>query len=187
MGGFGRSAKMVSITPTRLHWIGDDGEDDPGDYCAHSPVDMRIDGKQVVSPEDGDWTVSASAIILLRSLFRNHLTDMKEEEHVFPCCGHGIWPKEGGGVIISGCPNGIDFCILHHQGTVELQIDTEAYDVSYEVWREAVVGFSEEVRRFYVDAVPKDLSPDAEPEGYIAMMSEWEQLKNQAEQDRMKR
>lgn len=173
---------MVTIVPTRLHWIGDHGEDDPNDFCAHSTVAMAIDDQQIVSPHDGDWTVSASAIILLRSLFADHPGDMQREEHVFPCCGHVIWPRDGGGVVISGCPNGVDFGIRHRSGHIELETSAGVLQVGSDDWRAAVLEFASCVRRFYEDSEPKDLSPDAEPEGYLAMMAEWDELAVRAQQ-----
>ncbi|GHC67809.1 hypothetical protein [Roseibacillus persicicus] len=173
---------MISIVPTRLHWIGDDGEDDPQDYCAHSPVDFQVDGRQLVGPDDGDWTVSASAIRLLRSVFSNHKSDLTTEEHVFPCCGHGIWPNKRGGVTISGCPNGVDFAILHQESKIELTMSDGPVRVSYDEWRTAVLDFSTAVRDFYDQSEPKDLSPEMEPEGYIAMIKEWDELIHNAQQ-----
>ena len=173
---------MVTIYPTRLHWIRDDGEDDPLDYCAHSPVEMVLNGKKLVSSEHGDWAVSASAIILLRSLFRDHIGSMQDEEHVFPCCGQGMRPKDGGGVQIWGCPNGIDFSIFRVEDKFNVKFSGDLYEVDFECWREAVLIFGRIVRRFYSDSLPKDISPESEPDGYIAMISELDKLMQRAEQ-----
>ena len=62
----------VLLMPARLHWILDDGKDDPSDLCAHSPVRFEIDGVSLLDPTEGDFTVSAAAIYLLRTLYRDH-------------------------------------------------------------------------------------------------------------------
>jgi hypothetical protein len=77
---------MITLVPTRLHWIKDDGTDDPCDLCAHSPVQFEIDGNTLVAAEDGDATVGAAAIYLLRTLEQDHTDDNPVGDHLFPCC-----------------------------------------------------------------------------------------------------
>jgi hypothetical protein len=62
---------IITLKPTALHGLGEPPQSD-GDLCAHSPVDFRIGGDRLLSPEDGDWTVSASAVYLFRTLERQH-------------------------------------------------------------------------------------------------------------------
>ena len=61
---------MITHRPTNLHWI--DAINDAADLCAHSGVDFRIGDSILVKPSDGDWTVSAAALYLLRTLSQPH-------------------------------------------------------------------------------------------------------------------
>ena len=86
---YSHSTSMIILTPTRLHWIKDDG-DDQSDLCAHSPVLFQIEDKILVAPSDGNVTVSAAAIYLLRTLERDHTKGKPVGEQLLPCCGHAL-------------------------------------------------------------------------------------------------
>ena len=83
---------MIILLPTNLHWIG--GLDDSADLYAHSGVDFRIGDSVLVKPSDGDWTVSAAALYLLRTLSQPHTRQQPITEYLFPCCGNGIFELE---------------------------------------------------------------------------------------------
>jgi hypothetical protein len=103
---------MVVLRPTNLHWI-DGSLNDSEDLCAHSGVDFRIGNSVLVKPSDGDWTVSAAALYLLRTLSQPHTKQQPVTEYLFPCCGNGIFEVEGqDDVQIVGCTSGIDFDVL---------------------------------------------------------------------------
>ncbi len=172
----------MKMQPIRLHWIKDDGLDDPSDLCAHSPVIMEINKEMIVSPDDGDWTVSASSLLLLRSIFRDHKGDMEDEEHIFPCCGHFIIPNEDREVHITGCPNGIDFSIIHMESDIELKFEAKTFRISKNEWCNTVIEFSDKVQKFYRSSQSKILDDDFEREGFEQMMNEWSSLRKQAEQ-----
>ena len=85
---------MIILRPTNLHWI-DGSTDDSADLCAHSGVAFRIGQITLVKPSDGDWTVSAAALYLLRTLSQRHTRQQPIAEHLFPCFGNGIFEVEG--------------------------------------------------------------------------------------------
>lgn len=173
---------MVTIRPTRLHWIKDDGADDPDDFCAHSPVEMLVAGARWISPDDGDWAVSASALLLLRSVFSDHPGDMKSEEHIFPCCGHSMFPMEDGRVFICGCPNGIDLSIVHDGGDVTLGLGDRSHSLTSAAWGGVALSFASQVKAFYDCSEPKNLCNGSDREGYLAMLAEWQELATKAQQ-----
>lgn len=159
------------MEPTRLHWIKDEG-DDPADVCAHSPVRLVISEHSLVTPDDGDWTVSASAVVLLRTLSRDHTKQHPAGEHLFPCCGDCIDVGEDD-VVICGCPSGKDFEITHGPGSVALRADGQTHTVSEADWRDAVFSFCDEVMAFYERSSPKTPSDAEDRKGFDRMMSEW--------------
>lgn len=163
----------VVIRPTRLHWI-DAFPDDPADLCAHSPVHVEVNGALFVKPEDGDCTVSASVIYLLRTLSEPHNSTSRVGEHLFPCCGAML---SGGGpdVDIIGCPGGSDFAVERHQDVVTLsQPDGVVAEVPFRDWRDAVCLFADTVRAFYERSPPRQPCDDIDAEAFRAFLAEWE-------------
>ena len=165
---------MIVLSPTRLHWIKDDGIDDPCDLCAHSPVRFEIDGETLVAPEDGDVTVSAGAIYLLRTLELDHTQESPVGEQLFPCCGHAMYDTGDEDVVICGCPNGSNVFITHDGHVLRIATqDGRAFAVSVDDWRFATCEFSDAVRQFYEDSLPKTPANDEESAGFAKMMAEW--------------
>lgn len=172
---------MITLTPTRMHWIKDDGIDDPSDLCAHSPVRFEIDGNVLVSPAEGDATVSAAAIYVLRTLERDHTKEKPIGDQLFPCCGHAMYDKGGEDVAICGCPNGSDVFVTHgDDGTVRLTSSTgKSYVVSAKDWRQAVHEFSDCVRAFYDHSLPKTPTDGTDPAGFAKLIQEWDRRRSQ--------
>lgn len=165
---------MIELSAVRLHWLGDDDGDSTGDLCAHSPVSFCVCGETLVSPEDGDWTVSAAAIYLLRALEREHTKDSPVGDHIFPCCGHGIYDVGKPDVVICGCPSGVDLEICHKpDGLLLVAEDGRMIKVSQRDWQDAVLAFSSQVLNFYDQSQPKYGFSEEDRNGYKAMMAEW--------------
>ena len=145
---------MIILRPTDLHWI-DGSVDDPSDLCAHSGVDFQIDGDVLV--RDGDWTVSAAALYLLRTLSGPRTKAHGTGSQLFPCCGNGIFEVEGqDDVLIVGCNSGIDFEVVQDGDDVLLTSEAgRQHRVSALDWRAAVCGFSDAVQAFYASSSPK--------------------------------
>ncbi len=177
---------MVSIIPTHLHWIKDDGLDNPNDLCAHSPVHFSIGDTSLVTPEDGDFTVSAASIYLLRSLSGNHILESNPSvphsdttstvyENLFPCCGHTMIDSGRLDVQIIGCPNGSNFDVAHLADSIRVHAsELGQFDVRKNDWKSAVILFVDTVRKFYDDSLPKTPSNDFSSAGYNAMIAEWD-------------
>jgi hypothetical protein len=171
---------MITLSADRLHWIRDDGSDEPSDLCAHSPVTCQIDDQVIAQPEDGDWTISASAIFLLRALGRDHTKESKVGDQIFPCCGHGIFDVGEPEVVICGSPSGIDFEIRHTDTTFQLSTeDGRVIIVPKDDWRNAVLRYSDQVMEFYDRSAPKEPSDETDRKGFAAMMSEWRRLRQE--------
>lgn len=165
---------MVTLEPTRLHWIKDDGADDPRDLCAHSPVRFEVDGVPLVGPDAGDFTVSAAAIYLLRTLERDHVPAAPVGEHLFPCCGHAMYDTGDDDVTICGCPNGRNVDVVHADDVVRLTlVDGRTFIVPTDEWRRAVHRFADRVREFYERSLPKTPADDTDAAGLARLWIEW--------------
>jgi hypothetical protein len=173
---------MIILRPTNLHWM-DGSLDDRQDLCAHSGVDFRIGDSVLVKPSDGNWTVSAAALYLLRTLSQKHTKQQPITEYLFPCCGNGIFEVEGqDDVQIVGCNNGIDFEVLRVDDEVIVTAqDGTQYRVGLPDWKNAVCEFSDSVRAFYSASLPKEPEDDWEERSFRKFLSEWSRRRSLAE------
>jgi hypothetical protein len=155
--------------------------DDPQDFCAHSEVEFTVDGDVLVLASAGDWTVSSSALFLLRTLWQSHTKQNPVGEHLFPCCGHSMYVVDGqDDVAVLGCPNGIDFEVIRSLDDVIItSADRQKHRVSFAEWRDAVCAFSDAVRCFYAKCAPKQPSYDVK--GFEKFMAEWERRRSSAD------
>ncbi len=172
---------MITLRPTNLHWI--DSINDAADLCAHSGVDFRIGDSILVKPSDGDWTVSAAALYLLRTLSQPHTKQQPVTEYLFPCCGNGIFEIEGqDDVQIVGCNSGIDFEVARIDDAVILTADDGAqYRIAFSDWKKAVCEFSDSVQAFYAVSSPKAPEDAWEQRSFRKFLSEWSRRRSLAE------
>ncbi len=165
--------------PKKMAWIKGQ-KDDPKDLCAHGKVQFEIDGESLVSVDDGEWTVSATALYLLRTIEADHTKVSPLFERVFPCCGFSMYDIEGEeNVVICGCPAGIDFQITHTGNNVEIKPEgKEPIVISSDAWIRAVIGFSEAVSVFYSSSSSKTPDDEDDIKGFNKFMSEWRKRHN---------
>lgn len=169
----------IILEPTNLHWIKGKA-DDPNDLCAHGNVLFQINDDMLLSEEAGEWTVSASALYLLRTLSRNHTSDSRVGEHLFPCCGHALYDIGAPDVLIIGCSIGRDFEIRHIEDEVQLQSNHyKSYLVDKLQWKHAVCSFSDKVRAFYETSSPKKTADGEDKKGFDLFMQEWERRRRE--------
>jgi len=172
---------MVTLRPVNLHWI-NGAADGPADLCAHAAVEFQIDNDVLVQPSDGNWTVSAAALYLLRTLSQPHTKDEPVAEHLFPCCGHGMFDnEEQDDVLIIGCNRGMDFEVVRDGDDVVLTGDRRTHRIAASEWRKAVCDFSDAVQAFYAASSPKKPSDVDDANGYQKFVSEWARRRSLAE------
>ena len=171
------------ISPT---WI-DGAEDNPNDYCAHGHIRFSVDGVDYVTEDMGEWTVSAAALFLLRTVFFNHDEDhsVADSNFLIPCCGHWFTPNQPGQFpnVIPGCNLGVDPEIHHKRDKVIIAFEDKESMVSWRDWALAVLGFADQVETFYKSSSPKapiEDDPD-DREGYELFWEEWRNLVNRAQ------
>ena len=176
---------MVRISLLEPQWI--NGElPDPHDYCAHGCIDMQIDDVTLVSKNDGEWTVSAAALYLLRTIASNHSLgeSVAEYNYLIPHCGHAVWPNDEGKyrVTIMGCNAGIDMEIKHVGDSVQITKGNKKTNVPLKQWAAAILGFVEQVEEFYrISGIKAPINDDHDRQGWSYFWDEWTSLKLQAE------
>jgi hypothetical protein len=172
----------ITLRPANLHWI--DSINDAADLCAHSGVDFRIGDSILVKPSDGDWTVSAAALFLLRTLSQPHTKEQPVTEYLFPCCGNGIFEIEGQDEVqIVGCNSGIDFEVVRIDDEVILTADDGTrHRIEFSDWKKAVCEFSDSVQAFYAASSPKEPEDVWEQRSFRKFLSEWSRRRSLAEE-----
>jgi len=168
---------MITLSLHDESWVKGD-QDDPADHCAHSRVEFRVTDTSFVKPEDGDWTVSAAALYLLRTFSFDHLStdSVAEYNFFFPCCGFSVLRVKGRfEAYCMGCPNGVDVEVTHEAGEVRLSSPAGAETVSEQQRKNAVLSFAQQVRSFYQRSSPKAKIRDRHERcGWAAFWREWE-------------
>ena len=174
----------IELEAHDLHWIKGD-KDDPGDYCAHGRVSFRINETVFVEP-DRRWTLSASALYLLRTLEDSHAhsDDVTQGNYLFPCCGFNVFPTTRGKykLFIIGCPNGIDVHIILQDDLVIVQsLNGKSEIVSFLEWMDAVFGFADQIMAFYQNSSPKEQYHDEDDRiGWTEFWKEWDYRRNKS-------
>ena len=160
---------MFSITLSGLHWL--DGTEEKNDLCLHGKAAAIIGNERF----EYDATVSSTALYLLKSLTEDHRT-ADANNQMLPCCGFFMIPDETlTSVEICGCPNGIDWSVIHDSDGVTLI--TEAGNKTFvpmDEYRTAVFAFADQIEAFYESSAEKELPKDEyERKGYAAFWNEW--------------
>jgi hypothetical protein len=151
-------------------------DDDPADLCVHGRVEFRVGEDVLLDPTHNlQVTVSAAALYLLRTLTTPHCKQAPVGDHLFPCCGFAMWDVGTPDVVISGCPNGVDFEVLPRVGDAEVLVragDGRQWRLERSEWRAAVFEFADRVSEFYAASSAKQPSNDDEP-GFRKFTAEW--------------
>lgn len=172
--------KRVVLRPMNLRWMSGDS-DDLSDLCAHGDVDFRVGDETLLGETNGkNLTVSASALYLLRTLSTPHTKTQPVGDHLFPCCGMGMFDvSEQEDVVVLGCPNGEDFFVLHQDGRVVIEnTNGRQWIIGWSDWKAAVFYFADRVQEFYASCSRKKPTADDEA-GFRKFWSEWRRRRSQ--------
>ncbi|WP_243129204.1 hypothetical protein [Hathewaya massiliensis] len=155
-----------------LYWLNGE-KDDPDDLCLHGDVSVKI-GEEVVA-DSYSCTVSSTAIYLLKSIEEDHILE-ESSNQMLPCCGFFVIPHDTEDTVeICGCPNGIDWSVLHRNGKVKL-ITEKGHEVEIELnaYKKVVFDFVDEIKSFYDKCSPKNIpTEEFDYNGYIKFWKEW--------------
>ena len=164
-----------SIDADNLSWI-NGSKDDPEDLCLHGHAAATIGDRKF----EYDAAVSAAALYLLKTIEENHI--IHQDNQMLPCCGFFIVANEAlDNVVIIGCPNGIDWSVLHNSdGFVTLVTDDGTEEViPLADYKAEVYKFADKIESFYSSCSPKILPKDPfDRNGYIAFWNEWHRRRN---------
>ena len=143
--------------------------------CLHGHAFIKI-GDEVF---DYDATLSAAGLYLLRTVTDNHI--IREGEAMLPCCGHMMIANDDlSSVDICGCPNGLDWSVIHENGKIKLV--TEAGNTTFidiDIYKEEIYAFTDKIEDFFKKSSPKIFSETEtfERDAYTAFWNEWRKLR----------
>lgn len=165
---------MFQLSAANLHYIGDSEESKRHDLCVHGNVTLIING--TVIDDGGEWCVSASALRFMRSVLKDHFSGA--EEHMLPCCGHFMIPSDDGRTVtVIGCPNGIDFDVVHDGDRVVITVfGDRSFVVGINEYKSAVLSYASQIGLFMNDAPSRIFDDELSESGYKAFMTEWSAL-----------
>lgn len=169
---------QFEIKILELHWI--NNVDERTDLCAHGHVYLKI-GDQIVSDKaTGDWTLSSTALSLLRTIEKDYEEDDYSNQ-LLPCCGHFfIADDKQETVIVQGCNIGIDWKIIHTNDNKVRHVLDNGYEVSIDkdTYKNIVFEFADQVEQFFKDSKPKAIPiDDFDKKGYLTFWKEWRTLR----------
>ena len=165
---------MFEIKVTNLHWL--ENLDESEDKCLHGHAWVRI-GEETL--EFDHATVSATAFYLLKSLIRSDPNEYRSMIQYLPCCGFdmSIWKGE---VILFGCPNGVDWSVIHEDGMIRLVTESHhEVKIPFDEYQKTVCAFADEIEAIYRNSKEKVFDPEEDREVYAAFWNEWHQIRNQ--------
>lgn len=173
----GKLYMSFSMKIVDLHWA-DGSKDDEKDLCLHGKVCVKIAGKTIDDGKNDSWTLSASALRMLDSLYRDHIQG--NEEHFLPCCGHFMFRNEDTGrFVISGCENGIDWSVIHMGNDILLTTSSGQREIiAFSEYKRIIIGFADEIEAFYESCSPKVFYDDFDKQTYHEFWNEWHTLRN---------
>lgn len=168
---------MIELKLINPQWI-KGKKDDPEDQCAHGYIKFEID-ELVISNADEEWTVSAAALFLLRTVSNDHTlkSSVAEYNYLIPCCGFNPFKGDGDfNLILMGCNSGLNPDIIHNNGDVSISFEGQSRTISLSEWAQAVVSFTDQVLDFYTSSAPKFALQDKhDKEGWRLF---WEEIKD---------
>ena len=157
---------IFKIDAHDFYWLCDEEDD----LCLHGAACAIIGERRL----EYDCTVSATALYLLKTLTQDHI--IYTDNQLLPCCGHFYIPDDDlQNVMISGCPNGIDWTVRHEGDSVVIELE-DGYSVRVPLceYRDEVFRFADMIEDHYSSRPPKNLPQDEFlRNGYIAFWNEW--------------
>jgi hypothetical protein len=169
------------IEITKQGWITDEPYSVEADLCSHGDIRLVIGGR-VISPGDGsgEYTISTSALALLRTLESDHSHQRSDGNLILHC----------GEILMCSCPIGIDWSVAHGNGRVHLSdvvrsdsvsdddvtFPAPAVDLAEDEYRHKIVTFAEKAKEPFV-GIEKALNDkdDWEREMYTEFWLEYEE------------
>jgi hypothetical protein len=159
-------------------WITDEPESVRNDLCSHGDIRLVIGGRVIASGDGrGDYTISTSALALLRTLDRDYSSDPAADNQLILHCGT---------LLMTSCPIGIYWSVTHVGGRVRLtnpalceeigsirDFPGLSVDLAEAVYRRQIVAFAQKAKQPFV-GIEKVFHEDWEHDLYEEFWREYD-------------
>ena len=172
--------QIFNIDLLKIHWL--DNFDDPDDRCAHGKIRVTIDNEIVINNSDDPnewWTLSATALHLLRTLESNHTKTNPVAACLVPGEGHHIDHHENDPIvhIETAYPMvaGHNWWVTHTDNKVQLVTESgHSISIPFDDYKQQVLAFADKVEAFYNNSKPKNLPDNKyDRDAYNKFWTEW--------------
>lgn len=166
----------------KIHWLKNYGNEDEFDLCAHGKISVTIGNQLIVNNtelEDDWWSLTATAIHLLRTLEANHLPEALVGACLVPREGHHINHHKGNPVVhfetAYSMEEGRNWWVMHENKEVKLITESlNETTMTFDDYKIQILKFVDKVQQFYKESKPKVLPKEVyDGEVYIRMWKEW--------------
>jgi len=99
--------QQFDIQILNQYWA-DQKDDNTDDLCSHGEIHLTINEVDVITEHDGEWTLSTSALQLLRSVFSDF---QGQDTSMILHCGM---------LLMMGCPISVSWDVTHTQDAVRI-------------------------------------------------------------------
>lgn len=169
---------MFEIKILDQYWI-DKEKDNQDDLCSHGLLFIKINDTIITDEKDDDWTISTTALQLLRTIENNH--DLKTDSPIVQHCGQ---------IDFLGCPISINWESINKGDTIiisraqKLLETNEKYTIYFngletvinkKSYIDEVINFTEIVIDFFKGHNP-EIEDELDRKNYILFWEELNQL-----------
>jgi hypothetical protein len=154
------------------------------DGCSHGRIRLVINGVQIVAEGDEEWTVSTSALKLLRTVFSDYASE-RSGPLILHC----------GMVMMAGCPIRVSWDVLHREDLVEISnvirvpttneatvLRFPAADTSLTLvdYGRPILQFADDVARFFSTSQPRRFTDDYDRAEFQSFIKEFDEKREMA-------
>jgi len=163
---------------TGQRWVTEEPGSASEDLCSHGDIRLVIGGT-VIAPGDGrgDYTISTSALALLRTLEMDSASGPDADSQLILCCGT---------ILMTSCPIGIYWSVTHAGGRVRLadvalcgqvgsilEFPDLSVDLVEDEYRRRIVAFAQTAKEPFA-GIEKVIREDWEREVYREFWREYD-------------
>ena len=173
----GGAGPDFEIQITEQGWISDQPDSVRDDLCSHGDIRLVIGGR-VIAPGDGQggYTISTSALTLLRTLDVDYSSSPGTDNQMILCCGM---------ILMTSCPIGVYWSVSHAAGRVRLadvafceeigsvrEFPGLSVDLAEDEYRRRIVAFAHEAKQPFA-GIEKVIDEDWERDMYREFWREY--------------
>lgn len=164
-------------------WVDDDPNNN-SDLCSHGRFYLRVNFHEILTKLDGVWTVSTSALVLLRTLFGDY--NSNDEPSLIMCCGQ---------LMMVSCPVSVTWSVRHKENRIfideiqkypttnindRIEYPSASIELELKEYASPILKCAEDVARFFKESKERKFFDDYDTKEYDKFWKEFNELKIRA-------